>query len=188
MKVAYILAIGVIAAGAVSVSAAEASIAAGDTITVTTNGGTPQTLTYPGSGSTDLNTAFGSFLLDFTISNDQIILTEDASNGAYGNGMHPNTLVFEDTTADPLINSVTLASENSTRPGFDILPDTSFGSNSVTFTFKAQDVASGSVFTYDLSYVQAVPEPSTWALLIAGLGGAGLALRSARRRRGLAAA
>ena len=42
------------------------------------------------------------------------------------------------------------------------------------------------VATGDPSAVSAAPEPSTWALMIAGLGAIGLAFRQGGRRRGFA--
>jgi len=51
-------------------------------------------------------------------------------------------------------------------------------------TFNAGD--GGGTFSGNASFTQAVPEPATWAMMLLGFGGIGLAMR--RRRRGMALA
>ena len=52
----------------------------------------------------------------------------------------------------------------------------------------ADDVFSDNTGSFTISVGEAAPEPSTWALMIAGLGVVGVALRSGRRRGSIAPA
>jgi hypothetical protein len=68
-----------------------------------------------------------------------------------------------------------------------------YSANGESFTFRVLDGTFGSRagnsggVSLDISRVAVVPEPATWAMMIAGFGFAGAALRG-RRRRGLLAA
>jgi hypothetical protein len=94
----------------------------------------------------------------------------DTANGAVGS-INVDGYVYDTTTSEKLGNFAMTASATFAGETIADLLSTALPINtpfSATFTFTA------------------VPEPGTWAMMLIGLGGAGLALRSARRTRSFA--
>jgi hypothetical protein len=99
-----------------------------------------------------------------------------------------NTLTINSTGQDPVIvpgsNFINPADGNQVSPGTNGL-FTVYGTAGETFNSITLS-SSGNSFEVDNLAVSAVPEPAAWALMIAGFGLTGVALRR-RRRIGLAA-
>jgi hypothetical protein len=162
-------------------TAANAAISIGSTSGTDITVGTPDNVTIPNKVTFDTTTnTAGSVSPWFEFSNDL--------NGSY---------TFALITSTPGA-SVTLE-KLLTGGGATVLQTVMGSSNSLTlntgtlaanttyrflYTFNAGD--GGGTVSGNASFVQAVPEPATWALMLLGFGGIGLAMR--RRRRGMALA
>jgi hypothetical protein len=110
----------------------------------------------------------------------QVIVNSD-SIVFNGNGSHFvadtfNGFEITDGTHS-LITNVSLGS--STVPGFTA-SDISFSANSVFFNLEGLTAGSSEQITLDVTFSSAVPEPSTWAMMI--LGFAGIGFMAYRRR------
>ncbi|HZZ32831.1 MAG TPA: PEPxxWA-CTERM sorting domain-containing protein [Phenylobacterium sp.] len=112
---------------------------------------------------------------------------------ALGGGWAPDTVYGYNnpstgfTVTDGQITFAHGVFDKSVDQGLDFL---FFGSNPGITTYYPQ-LAGHSVNETDMGvpeHFQAIPEPSTWALLIAGFGLAGASLRMARRRSAVVAA
>jgi hypothetical protein len=69
------------------------------------------------------------------------------------------------------------------RVRFNILPDAPLGLTTVTAGFDAENGFSGSLPVQ--ATIAAVPEPETWAMMLAGLALTAMGVRRSRRRRAL---
>jgi hypothetical protein len=112
---------------------------------------------------------------------------------ALGGGWAPDTVYGYNNGATEFVvtdGQITFAHgvfDKTVDQGLDIL---AFGSNPGITTYRPQ-LAGPSVYETDMSvpeHFQAIPEPSAWALMIAGFGLAGASLRRARRRSAAVAA
>jgi hypothetical protein len=117
-----------------------------------------------------------------------VTLLNGADPDALGGGWAPDTVYGYNTAATFFTvtdGKVTFAHgvfDKTVPAGIDVL---AFGSNPGLTTYVPQ-LAGPTVYQTDLHTPEsfmAVPEPSTWAFLIAGLGLTGASLRSARRAR-----
>jgi len=158
-------------------TAANAAISIGSTSGSDITVGTPDNVTIPNKVTFDTTTnAAGTVSPCFQFSNDQ--------TGSY---------TFALITSTPLA-SVTLE-ELLNGGGTVVLQQLPGSSNSLTmttgvltagvtyrflYTFTAGD--GGGTVSGNASFIQAVPEPATWAMMLLGFGGIGFAMR--RRRHG----
>jgi len=178
----------VIASGMTLTLAAPASSAqfAGDTVNAT--------YIYPTSGSVyqNLGSQVVSPIATFTFANgiaatvnsSSILL--DLSPNNFGAASF-NGAVFTDLTQSNIIGASLDASSN--LAGFDASRLT-FSSNSVSFNFQGLSEFPQSLVRANVQFggaVGAVPEPATWAMILVGFGGIGIAARSRRFRKSVTA-
>lgn len=165
----------------VGTSAANAAISIGTTSGSNITVGTPDNTTLPNKVTFDSTTdTAGTVSPWFQFSND---LT-----GSYTFALITST-PYASVTLEQLLSD----------GGVSILQTQPGGSSSLTmttgvltagttyrflYTFNAGN--GGGTFSGNASFTQAVPEPATWAMMLLGFGGIGLAMR--RRRRGMALA
>jgi PEP-CTERM motif len=149
-----------------------------DAAPAVTNGSTQDYVSW--SANTEPS---GSFTSWFTFHN--------SSSGLY-------SIVAETSTLGATITSLVLSSSDGLTPYYSFTGGTAYnaslltgnlgtGDFRLTFTGNSGLDMSGnsnpaSVVTGNFTfYVQAVPEPATWSLMLLGIGGIGLALRRRRR-------
>ncbi len=108
---------------------------------------------------------------------------------AEANDFGPFTATMQVFGASGLLGTSTFSSDNNDGLNPGSIPGFSFTSGSADITSivisttndDGQGVGLGPTATEDV-IVEGVPEPATWTLLLAGIGGLGAVLRSARRR------
>jgi len=119
-------------------------------------------LTTPFSASIDFtNSLAGNYLISLNTA-DPVTWFDTLTITPFGGG--PNVLTY----SGPSFQSITF------------LP-ASFGSGRYVFTFNGHTTGPGGNESGTLSFTQAVPEPATWALMLLGFGGIGMAMRRRRR-------
>jgi PEP-CTERM motif len=119
-------------------------------------------ITVPGTGHI--------FAESYGVTTTQITVTADP-NGVAWIAVSYNGLRFTDITRDPGITGITL-DPSSNANGVNI-SDATFTSNSVSFNFQGQNWGPNQTAVFDLQFSSAVPEPSTWAMMILGFAGVG---------------
>lgn len=131
-------------------------------------------LTVPGNGALFANVVYSA-------SGTQISISTNSIGAAWQPGSF-NGLVFDVVSGSPDITGITLdPSSTATQAS---ISDASFTSSSATFNFQSELWQPNTGVVYDLTFgtagVGAVPEPSTWAMMI--LGFAGIGFMAYRRR------
>lgn len=124
---------------------------------------------------TTFNVDFGdtSLLLDF-----DTVLNSPSWTSADFNG-----IVFSSSSFSQLVGVELNSTTNMT--GFDLSRVTLAG-NELRLNFAGLGYDTDTVVGLDFAAAQAVPEPSTWAMMLLGFGFIGGAMRSGQRRRRLA--
>jgi hypothetical protein len=170
------------AAALTGATAANAAITIVDTSGSNIVVGTPDNSTIPNKVGFDTTTnSAGTVSPFFDFSNDQ--------TGSYRFSLITSTKGAT-VTLEQLLNGGTLVDPITeiTGTGNSLTLDTGTLMAGATYrflyTFGAGD--GGGTVSGNASFVQAVPEPATWAMMLVGFGGIGVAMR--RRRRGIALA
>jgi PEP-CTERM motif len=96
-----------------------------------------------------------------------------------------NGLEFLDVTRDPHITGISL--DPATNAAGVTISDASFTSDSVSLNFQGQIWGDDSSAVFDVSFGSPVPEASTWAMMLVGLGGLGFARLRSRKSASLTA-
>jgi hypothetical protein len=145
---------------------------------------------YAPSGGGVSHTYSATSTFDFGYGGDlQLALIDDQVSG-FANGLGFQSMEFTITAdgveiLDTTFRSLAIAESFFRDDVIDLGSD--LGPN-IDLTFGYTLVADGSGgFGFDLAIGGAVPEPSTWAMMLVGFAGLGFAGRSTRRRAGLRA-
>jgi hypothetical protein len=162
-------------------TAANAAITIGSTSGTDITVGAPDNVTIPNKVTFDTTTnTAGSVSPWFQFSNDQ--------TGTYTFALITSTNLATVTLEELLNDGGTTVLQQLPGSGNSLTMMTGVLTAGTTYrflyTFNAGE--GGGTVSGNASFVQAVPEPATWALMLLGFGGIGLAMR--RRRRGMALA
>lgn len=121
------------------------------------------------------------YVESYQVTGTQVIITADAGGTGWGGGVSFNGLKFVDETQNPGIVGLVLNAA-STANGVS-QSNASFTSNSMSFNFQGQSWGGGQTAIFDIQFANAgVPEPASWAMMLAGFGLLGGALRTTRRK------
>lgn len=176
------VALGLVAATALAFgSAANATI----TVTASSNLNSPNPLTDPTAVQTVGTTTTitfgqnpepnGGFTGSFDLTN--------SNSGLYSILLGSSTPGITFSTASLMGINGTLGTYPFSGGGTNImsLAQTSIGAGSYRLSFTGTNSLNSGVMSGNATIVMAVPEPGTWALMLLGFGGLGLAIRRSRR-------
>lgn len=123
------------------------------------------------------NVADGVATLDVSGSN---ILVDYTQTSIWGGSAFNGWILSDQTDNLAAILGVTI-DPSTNLPGFS-LSNISFTDNSITVDWRGLSFTDATVVSLNVSFGgAAVPEPSTWAMMLLGFGAAGLALRGGRK-------
>lgn len=142
----------------------------GASFTFTGTGGFPNYLSVATSGGAAVRTVFGTPSTDFT--NRGTVVYDRNTLGGYGS--------FAALTTIPYTNGENFLGLRVTAGGLDYY-GFAYSTNTVLNSFGFETVADTGITA--TTALGAVPEPASWAFMIAGLGLVGSALRVRRTRR-----
>ena len=129
----------------------------------------------PGVEVTDVADTRGT--LDISGTN---ILVDYTDNSVWG-GLAFNGWILSDQT-DSLAAILGVTIDPSTNLAGFSLSNISFTDNSITVDWRGLSFTDATVVSLNVNFgSQAVPEPSTWAMMLLGFGAAGLVLRRGRK-------
>ena len=177
MKIKY-LALAAVAFTAISASSANAALTVGDQISVqyffpdlNSPYSLPNIVIYSGAGQIVGDTANGSGYSSFTLSDNSITL-RSTDNYGFSGGAY-NGPVLKNLTNSSAFTGWTLASDTLGLSSYFI------NGNSIGANWQGRSISTSGSATFS-GPAGAVPEPATWAMMLAGFGMIGFA---ARRRR-----
>lgn len=175
MKLKY-LAHAAIAITVILATSANAALTMGDTISVqyyfpdlSSPYSEPNTVIYAGPGQTIVNAGYANFIL----SDNSITLT---STGAFVfTSAIFNGPVLKDLTNTSAFNGWTLTNDTLGLSSF-FIDGSSPGGSSLGANWQGQQISTTGAATFS-DPAGAVPEPATWAMMLAGFGMIGFAAR-----------
>ena len=133
-----------------------------------------------GAGVEVTNIADGMGTLDISGSN---ILVDFSSDSAFNGAAFNGWVLTDETDSLTAILGVTI-NPATNMAGFS-LSNLSWTGDSISVNWQGLGFNPGTFVSLDVSFGQtAVPEPSTWAMMLFGFGAAGVSLRRSQRRKG----
>lgn len=152
------------------------------TSTVTDNVGIPNKITFDtNNAAAGTNTSFVDFLVSFASTGTFSVTT--ATNPTSTVTLF-NVLTGQAVgTAEPSTFNTNVA--GATGSSFALILTTPLEANTwYRFVYTSNMATAGDISGTATFDVRAVPEPATWALMLLGFGGIGMAMRRSRRRNG----